>query len=90
MPRKDKAIYVHADVFKALQEAKIHFEGLTRTRTTWSGFLYALAAGALAISAFGGLRMRCPLCGDFGMELYYKSFVEEQGEETSSEAFAHR
>lgn len=69
--RKDKAIYVHSDVFQALQEAKMHFEGITKARTTWSAFLYALAAGALAISSFAGLKLRCPLCGDFGMQLYY-------------------
>lgn len=76
MVRKEKPIYVHNDVFQALKEAKIHYEGITKTKMTWSAFLYALAAGALAISAFANLRMRCPICGDFGMQMYYSSCEE--------------
>lgn len=72
--RKEKAIYVHEDVRKALTEAKIHFEGITRSKITWSAFLWALASGALSMSALAGLKIHCPTCGDSGMELYFKSF----------------
>lgn len=75
--RKEKPIFVHSDVFRALQEAKIHFEGITGARLTWSAFLYALASGALAVSSLAGLQIRCPLCGDSGMELFYKRLEEE-------------
>jgi len=80
MPRKEQPIFVHRDVFNALREAKIHFEGITNTRMTWSAFLYAMACGALAVSALAGLRIRCPLCGDFGMELFYSMAQEEKQE----------
>jgi len=76
MPRTDKPIWVHADVFNALREAKTHFEGITKTKMTWSAYLYALAAGALAISVFSNLRLRCPTCGDMGMQMYYSKFAE--------------
>lgn len=75
---KQKRIALHSDVFEALREAKLHFEGITKTRMTWSAFLYALASGALALSSLAGLRMRCPLCGDFGMQMYYSSFEVEE------------
>lgn len=84
MPRTDKPIWVHADVFALLREAKIHFEGITKTKMTWSAYLYALAAGALAISAFGNLRIRCPQCGDFGMQMYYSSFEQQEQEPMTS------
>lgn len=80
MARKEKPIYVHDDVFQALKEAKIHYEGITKTRMTWSAYLYALACGALALSSLAGLRLRCPLCGDFGMQLYYSRFDEQEEE----------
>lgn len=83
MVRKEKPIYVHNDVFQALKEAKIHYEGITKTKMTWSAFLYALAAGALAISAFANLRMRCPICGDFGMQMYYSSCEEGKKQPTA-------
>lgn len=74
MPRKNVTpIFVHTDVFKALREAKIHYEGLTKTHMTWSAWLYALACGALAVSTLAGLTIRCPTCGDHGMQLYYSS-----------------
>lgn len=55
----------------------LHYEGITRTNMTWSAFLYTLASGALAASSLAGLQLTCPLCGDFGMRLYYRQFVEE-------------
>ena len=82
--RQDKPIYVHADVFKTLREAKIQFEGMTGCHMTWSAFLYALGAGALAISALAGMKIHCPTCGDSGMELYFKSFeVPEENQKGS-------
>lgn len=76
--RKEKAIYIHEDVFRGLQEAKLHFEGITKTKMTWSAYLYALSCGALAVSSLAGLKLRCPVCGDFGVQLYYSQFVEEE------------
>ncbi len=72
--RKEKPIWVHQDVFEALREAKVHYEGLTGAKMTWSSWLYALACGALAVSALAGLKIRCPTCGDSGMQLYYSQF----------------
>lgn len=77
-----KPIFVHDDVFNALREAKLHFEGITNTRMTWSAYLYAMACGALAVSALAGLRIRCPICGDSGMQLYYSMPEEEEGATT--------
>lgn len=71
MPRKEKSIFVHADVFNLLEQAKIHTQGLTGTRLTWSSFLYMLASGALAMSTFAGLELECPVCGHTS-ELYYR------------------
>lgn len=76
MPRKEKPIFVHGDVFNALREAKLHYEGVTGAKMTWSAWLYALACGALAVSALAGLQIRCPLCGDSGVELYYSKRQE--------------
>jgi len=76
MPRKEKPIFIHEDVYKALQEAKLHYEGITKTKMTWSAYLYALACGALAISSLIGLNIRCPTCGDSGTVLYYSSRQE--------------
>ncbi len=78
MPRKEKPIWVHEDVVKALHEAKLHYEGITKTKMTWSAWLYALACGALAVSALAGLKIRCPNCGDAGMQLYYSEFIKEE------------
>jgi len=72
--RKEKPIWVHQDVFEALREAKLHYEGLTGAKMTWSAWLYALACGALAVSALAGLKIKCPTCGDSGMQLYYSQF----------------
>ena len=69
-----KPIFVQDDVFNALREAKLHYEGLTGANMTWSAWLYALACGALAVSALAGLKIKCPLCGDSGVQLFYKSF----------------
>lgn len=80
MPRKNinqTSIYVHGDVHKSLQEAKLHFEGLTGSKVSWSGYLYLLSAGALAMSALNGLQARCPNCGH-AMELYYKTGQENE------------
>jgi len=74
---KQKAIYLHEDVFNLLTEAKIHLQGLTGTRMTWSAFLYSLAAGALALASFQGLNLRCPSCG-YTSELYYKMPPDEK------------
>lgn len=81
MPRKEKPIWVHEDVFKALHEAKLHYEGITETKMTWSAWLYALACGALAVSSFAGLKLKCPLCGDFGMQMFYSSTIAIEQEE---------
>lgn len=89
MPRKEQPIWVHRDVAQALREAKLHFEGLTKTRMTWSAWLYALACGALAVSALGGIKIKCPLCGDFGMQLHYTSFQEEANSEHPGEVDTH-
>jgi len=83
MPRKEKPIFIHADVFNALREAKLHFEGITNTRMTWSAYLYAMACGALAVSALAGLRIKCPLCGDSGMQMYYSMPEEEESQQPS-------
>lgn len=71
MPRKEKAIFVHSDIFNLLKEAKLHTEGLTGARLTWGSFLYMLASGALAMSTFAGLELKCPVCGHTA-ELYYR------------------
>ena len=78
MPRKEKPIFVHADVFNALREAKLHYEGVTKTKMTWSAWLYSLACGALAVGALAGLRLKCPLCGELGMQMSYSSFKEPE------------
>jgi len=75
MPRKDKPIFVHSDVFKMLQEAKIHAQGLTGTNMTWSAFLYMLAAGALAMASLSGLSLKCPECG-YESALFYRESSE--------------
>ena len=72
MARNVKPIFVHEDVFKSLVEAKLHFEGITEIKMTWSAYLYALACGALALSSLGGLTLHCPLCGDSNVGMYYK------------------
>lgn len=84
MARKEKPIFVHDDVFQALREAKLHYEGITKTKMTWSAWLYALACGALAVSSLAGLQIKCPLCGDSGMQLYYSRMEEERATETPS------
>lgn len=84
MPRTDKPIFIHKDVFEALREAKVHFEGITKTNMTWSAYLYALACGALAVSSLIGLKIRCPVCGDSGMQLFYSTF-EAPGKEPKAE-----
>lgn len=71
MKKTQKAIYLHADAFNLLQEAKIHLQGLTGTRMSWTTFLYMLAAGALAMASLQGLTLRCPECGHTS-ELYYR------------------
>ncbi|MBA7566962.1 hypothetical protein ES708_08662 [subsurface metagenome] len=78
MPRTEKPIWVHADVFNALREAKLHYEGITKTKMSWSAWLYAMACGALAVSALAGLRLKCPICGEVGMQMSYKSFEEPE------------
>lgn len=83
MPRKEKPIFVHSNVFYSLREAKLHFEGLTHTKMTWSAFLYILAAGALTLASLSGLRLHCPECGHES-ELYYR--MDEDKESTNSEA----
>lgn len=70
--QKHKAIYVHADVFNLIEQAKIHVQGLTGAKLTWSSYLYILASGALAMSTFAGLEMHCPNCGHTS-ELFYKA-----------------
>lgn len=84
MARKEKPIFVHGDVFNALREAKIHYEGITKTKMTWSAYLYALACGALAVSSLIGLKIRCPTCGDSGMQLFYSTY--EAPEEEAAKA----
>lgn len=75
---------MHQDVQEALREAKLHYEGVTGTKMTWSAWLYALACGALAVSALAGLKIKCPLCGDSGMQLYYSQFGAEGNNDISS------
>lgn len=75
MQRKQKAIYVHEAVFDLLGQAKVHVTGLTGAKLTWSSFLYILASGALAMSTFAGLQLRCPDCGHTS-ELFYKATEE--------------
>lgn len=82
MPRKEIPIFIHRDVHAALREAKTHFEGITNTKMTWSAYLYAMACGALAVSALAGLKLKCPLCGDFGMQMYYSSFEASEEQPT--------
>lgn len=82
MKKAQKAIYVHKDAFNLLEQAKIHLQGLTNTRMSWTTFLYMLAAGALAMASLQGLTLSCPECGHTS-ELYYKMAPEEQEKPTA-------
>jgi len=61
--KKQKAIYVHPEVFSLLVQARGQFEAITGAKFTWSAFLFALASGGLSLGSLAGMHLRCPECG---------------------------